>query len=104
MGRPRLTPGAVERTETTVGPIAVEVVEPLRVLRLRVGDNPYGLRADLTFTARTAAIEEPRFTHRVAGRLVMDSTRLTQFGAWDGTLAIDGRTLPVGVRHHARLA
>jgi hypothetical protein len=89
----RLAP--VERTETTVGPIAVEVVEPLRVLRVRVGDNAHGVTANLTFTARTAPIEEPRFTHRVAGRLVMDSTRLTQFGAWDGTIGIEGRTLPI---------
>jgi hypothetical protein len=84
----RLAP--LERTETTIGPISVEVIEPLRVLRLHVGDNAYGLRADLTFTGRTAAIEEPRFTHRVAGRLFMDATRLTQFGAWSGALTVDG--------------
>ena len=89
----RLAP--TERTETTVGPITVEVVEPLRVLRLRVGANPHGLAADVTFTARTAAIEEPRFTHRVAGRLVMDSTRLTQFGAWGGTITVAGATVDV---------
>src|SRR5262245_26737103 len=39
----------VERTETRVGPIEVEVVEPLRVLRVRVARNPHGLEADLTF-------------------------------------------------------
>ncbi len=89
----RLAP--IERTETTVGPITVEVVEPLRTLRLRVADNDYGVAANLTFAARTSPIEEPRFTHRVHGRLVMDSTRLTQFGAWDGSLAIDGTTIPI---------
>jgi hypothetical protein len=87
----RLAP--VERTETTVGPITVEVVEPLRTLRLRIGDNDHGVRADLTFTARTAPIEEPRFTHRVHGRLVMDSTRLTQFGTWQGSLTVDGASI-----------
>lgn len=89
----RLAP--TERTETTVGPITVEVVEPLRVLRVRVGANDHGVGADLTFRARTAPIEEPRFTHRVAGRLVMDSTRLTQFGAWEGTLTVDGTTTAI---------
>ncbi|MEB2285710.1 MAG: hypothetical protein B6D46_09125 [Polyangiaceae bacterium UTPRO1] len=82
----RLAP--IERTETTVGPITVEVVEPLRTLRVRVAENAHGLAADLVFRARTAAIEEPRFTHRVAGRLVMDSTRLTQFGTWEGRLTV----------------
>ncbi|MCC6763658.1 MAG: hypothetical protein IT293_03265 [Deltaproteobacteria bacterium] len=90
----RLAP--CERTETAVGPITVEVVEPLRALRVRVAENPYGIAAELTFRARTAPIEEPRFTHRVAGRLVMDSTRLTQFGAWEGTLAVDGTRRPIG--------
>src|SRR5204862_605313 len=90
----RLAP--TERTETTVGPITVEVVEPLRVLRLQVADNDVGLRADLTFAARTAAIEEPRFTHRVAGRLVMDSTRLTQFGTYQGSITVGGTTVDAG--------
>src|SRR5262245_15848570 len=89
----RLAP--LERTETTAGPIAIDVVEPLRVLRVRVGENPHGLACDVTFTARTAAIEEPRFTHRVAGRLVMDSTRLTQFGSWGGSLSVDGQRIPI---------
>ena len=93
----RLAP--LERTETTVGPISVEVVEPLRTLRIRVGDNDHGVRADLTFAARTAPIEEPRFTHRVHGRLVMDSTRLTQFGAWQGSLAVDGHTIAMDPAH-----
>src|SRR5215475_11447841 len=46
----RLAP--VERAETRVGPIAIDVVEPLRVLRVRVDANPHGIEADLTFTAR----------------------------------------------------
>jgi hypothetical protein len=56
------------------------------------------VRADLTFEARTAAIEEPRFTRRIEGRLFMDATRLTQFGAWSGTLTVDGATSPVEAR------
>ncbi len=89
----RLAP--LERTETTVGPITVEVVAPLRALGVRVAENPHGLAADLVFRARTAPIEEPRFTHRVAGRLVMDSTRLTQFGAWEGRLDVGGTTVAI---------
>jgi hypothetical protein len=89
----RLAP--TERTETAVGPISVEVIEPLRSLRLRVGENAHGIAADLTFRARTAPIEEPRFTHRVNGRLMMDLTRLTQFGSWSGSLAVAGESLPI---------
>jgi len=89
----RLAP--LERTETRVGPIAVEVLEPLRRLRVRVAENDFGLAADLVFDARTQALEEPRFTFQQAGRLLMDSTRLTQFGVWTGSLECEGERIAI---------
>jgi hypothetical protein len=80
-----------ERGETRVGPIAVEVLEPMRRLRLRVTPNDAGLEADLVFEARSEAVEEPRFTARDGGRVVMDSTRFTQWGGWSGSLSAEGR-------------
>jgi len=65
---------------TAVGPITVEIVEPLRVLRVVVDAEAHGLRADLTFTARTRPVEEPRFVHRDGDRVVFDYTRMTQWG------------------------
>jgi hypothetical protein len=85
----------LDRTDLRVGPIEVEVLEPLRRLRLAVGPNESGIEADVTFTNVTAAMQEPRFT-RVAGtRVIMDYTRLTQFGAWDGWISIDGERIEV---------
>lgn len=84
----RLAP--TERTETRAGPIAVDVVRPLRTLRVRIDENPHGIAGELVFEARRAPLEEPRFVHRVDGRLVMDSTRLTQHGAFRGWISIDG--------------
>lgn len=84
-----------ERTDTRVGPLSVEVVEPLERLRLRVGENDHGLAADLLFTARAGVIEEPRFHQRVNGRVFMDSTRLTQHGAWSGWLEVAGERIDV---------
>ncbi|MEM1334784.1 MAG: hypothetical protein AAGG08_15135, partial [Actinomycetota bacterium] len=75
---------------TTVGPIEVEVIEPLAALRLVVNAPEHGLRADLTFVRRTAPIQEPHFFHQVGHRVVMDSTRMTQFGGWEGWLEVDG--------------
>lgn len=89
----RLAPA--DRRETRVGPLFVEVLEPLRALHVRVAENDSGLAADLAFYARTAAIEEPRFTWRPEGRLVMDVTRLTQFGFWEGYVRLDGREIPI---------
>lgn len=86
----------MERMDTTVGPFAVEVVEPLRRLRLRVADNPHGITADLTFTARAPAIKEPRFTWRNGPRTVMDLTRLTQNGTYSGWIELHGTRIDVG--------
>lgn len=80
----------MERMETSVGPIGVEVVEPLKRLRLRVGANAYGVSADLTFQRRAAAVEEPRFTYRVGPRTILDYTRLTQTGVYEGYIEVDG--------------
>ena len=54
-------------------PIEVEVIEPLEVLRVAVVDNPQGIAADVRFTARVAAIEEPRFTRRIGSHLTMEA-------------------------------
>jgi hypothetical protein len=81
--------------ETSVGPITVEVVQPLRALRIRVDAAAHGLRADLTFTARTRPVEEPRFVRRDGVRVAFDYTRLTQWGGWDGWVEVDGRRAAV---------
>lgn len=85
-----------ERMETRVGPINIEVIEPLARLRLEVAANPWGISGDLVFNRRAPALEEPRFLRRVGGRIFMDYTRLTQHGAWTGTLNVDGQVIDVG--------
>ena len=76
--------------EPSVGPISIEIVEPLRVNRVRVDAPAQGIVGELTFTARTPALEEPRQTRHDLERLVMDVTRATQLGTWEGTLELDG--------------
>ncbi|NND76229.1 MAG: hypothetical protein HKN44_14610 [Ilumatobacter sp.] len=84
----------VERRDAnTVGPIEVSVLDPLHALRIAVEAPEQGLRADLTFVRRCAAVEEPHFFLQVGQRVVMDSTRLTQFGGWEGWIEIDGEMI-----------
>ncbi len=78
------------RDATTVGPIEVTVLEPLSTLRITVEAPEHGVRCDLTFARRSAVIEEPHFFHQVGQRTVMDSTRMTQFGTWEGWIEVDG--------------
>jgi len=81
------------RMETVVGPIRVEVVEPLKKLRLIVEANPHEISGDLLFTARAPVLEEPRFFRRINGRVFMDYTRLTQHVSVEGTLVVAGETI-----------
>jgi hypothetical protein len=78
----------MERMALQCGPIRIEIIEPLQ--QLRVIANGEGIAADLTFTGRAFPIEEPRFTWRVGPRTVMDYTRLTQNGHYQGWIAVDG--------------
>lgn len=79
----------MERMDTLVGPIAVQVVEPLKQLRLSLAETD-GLAADILFTGRHAPIEEPRFTWRQGPRTVMDVTRMTQNMEASGSVTVDG--------------
>jgi hypothetical protein len=84
-----------DRSQMRIGPITIEVVEPLRVTRVRVDAADQGIDADVTFTARTVALEEPRQTITAGTKLVMDSTRLTQWGRWSGRIVTGGAELPI---------
>lgn len=83
-----------DRTETRAGPIEVEVESPMRRHRVVV-DGRHGVAADLTMTAITPVVEEPRFVHQIEGRTVFDYTRLTQFGRWSGWIEIDGERIEI---------
>lgn len=86
-----------ERMDLQVGPIRIEIIEPLRTLRVVVEDE-CGIAADLRFEGRSFPIEEPRFTHRIGPRTFMDYIRLTQNGRISGWITVDGRRvdLPKG--------
>lgn len=75
-----------ERTDLSVGPFRIEIAEPMRRTRVVLDDNESGLACDLTFSARTSAIEECRQVLWSGARKVMDCTRFDLFGRWSGTI------------------
>jgi hypothetical protein len=85
----------VDRGQTKVGPLTIDVVEPLRVTRVRADAADLGIDADVTFTARSVALEEPRQTLTSGTKTVMDSTRMTQWGTWSGRITAAGTELPI---------
>jgi hypothetical protein len=76
-----------ERTDMSVGPMRIEITEPLRSTRVILDDNETGLTCDLTFSARTAPIQEARQTLWAGTRRAMDATRFDIFGVWNGTVS-----------------
>jgi hypothetical protein len=85
----------LEPTDLNVGPFAIEVLEPMRRIRVAIDDNDTGISADLTFTARTACVEEGRQIRTHGRRPIMDVTRFAQFGKWEGEIEYDGKTVPI---------
>ncbi len=80
----------MERMDLVVGPIRIEVIEPLKTVRLIV-DNHEGISAELTFTGRSAPLQEPRFTRRNGARMFMDLTRFTVNCRVTGWIEVDGK-------------
>lgn len=85
----------MERMDLHVGPIKIDVVEPLKKLRVVIDASDQGIEADLLFTGRADAIKEPRFTYRNGPRTLLDYTRLTQSGAYEGQLKLNGQTFDI---------
>lgn len=85
-----------ERLEcTTVGPISIDVVTPMKQHRICVDMADNGIRADVTFTATSLPYEEPPFLVRAGNRTTMKYTRLTQLGQWNGWIEVDGDRIDI---------
>jgi hypothetical protein len=92
----------MERMDLEVGPIRIEIIEPLQRLRVTIAETD-GISACLDFDGLAFPIEEPRFIHRFGPRAFMDYTRMTQGGRYSGWIEVDGVRVPlhpetVGVR------
>lgn len=84
-----------DRATLRVGPVAIEILEPLRRLRVTV-DETDGIAAELTVTGTHFPIEEPRFVHRIGPRTFMDYTRLSQACTVQGSVTVDGERVQLG--------
>ena len=73
-----------DRLDTRAGPLRVEVLEPLRRLRIIVEDTGSGISADLEYRASIPAYLEPRHFIREHGRILIDTERYSQVGHWHG--------------------
>jgi hypothetical protein len=84
-----------DRGESRVGPFRIEVLEPLRRLRVVLEPNPHGLDFDLVFEGAMPAWQEPRHFIRRHGRVLFDTSRFAQTGCWSGRLHVAGERFEV---------
>lgn len=86
------TSGALgsDRMDQAVGPYRIEVIEPLRSLRVTCEAPELGLVLDVTFEGFSEATEEPRHNYMVDGKVVLDACRFVQTGTWTGTAVVNG--------------
>ncbi len=86
---------SAEPSDLDVGPFKLAILEPMGRHRLVIEANETGIECDLVFTPKTGVIPEGRQTLRNARHLVMDATRIDQFGYWQGKIKVDGREIEV---------
>ncbi len=82
-----------DRLDLSVGPIRITIDKPIERTTITIAENDGPISGRMTMTARHFPIEEPRFTRRVGTRLLMDVTRMTGNGDWEGALTVDGQSL-----------
>ena len=79
-----------------VGPFRVEVIEPLRKLRLVLEKNDSGVEFDILWEGTSPAVLEEHHSAEVRGRRMTDQSRYSQPGLSKGSLAGWGKTWDVG--------
>ncbi len=81
--------------QSYVGPLQIDVVSPMRVLRCHAPANEHGISYDLTFRGATGTIDEGRLRVEREGLAYIDQTRFMQYGTWEGWIEIDGQRINV---------
>ena len=84
-----------DRMDTSVGPFRIEVVEPLRSLRVVCDAPDLELSCDLRWDGVFEPWIEPRHYSRKHGRVVFDTSRFAQNGRWTGWLRVGEDTIEV---------
>lgn len=91
--------------ELDVGPLRLEIVEPMHHQRLVLGDNDQDVSFDVTIEATHEPFFESPDIHYRRGRLLNHVLRYTQLGHAEGVLRVDGREIGVqrwyAVRDHS---
>jgi hypothetical protein len=95
-------PLGLDRSDLSVGPLRIEIIDPFTEWRLSLGDNPQGLRFDLRWRDTKRAVFQ-RATFEIPGllstRLYHDWAGYETFGTIEGSVVFRGKTLRLDPAH-----
>ena len=82
--------------DMSTGPFRIEIQEAMKTLRIVLDENDTGISANLVWIPRTAHFAEDHqtLTPQQIGRWMM-STRMNQFGFWQGELRLPNKTITI---------
>ncbi|GAB2849336.1 hypothetical protein GCM10022221_55950 [Actinocorallia aurea] len=83
-----------DRLNQHVGPYRIEVLEPLRRLRVVLAETE-GIALDLTWEGSFDVVQEQPHLMRTGSRITLDAQRFAQVGTWSGTVTVDGEEIAV---------
>jgi hypothetical protein len=83
-----------DRLNQRVGGYRIEVIEPLRKLRV-VLEETEGIAADLTWEGSFDVVQEQPHILRHGSRVTLDAQRFAQVGTWSGSIVVDGEEIAV---------
>ena len=91
-----------ELTDLRVGPMQVEILEPMRRIRVSLSDAPVDLGFALEFEGLDEPLLETPYEHRKFGHLINHLVRYTQICRASGWIRHDGQEQPVDGWHAMR--
>lgn len=84
-----------DRMNQEIGPYRIEVIDPLKELRVVCAADDLGISFDLRWTGAFPAVQEQPHLWRTGNKATLDASRFAQTGNWEGTLKVDGTTFDV---------
>jgi hypothetical protein len=97
----RFSDALTERSlDQKVGGYQIDVVSPLERLRVRCASPDGSLDFDLHWTGSFPAVQEDTHLLLTGNRPILDASRFSQVGTWEGALSVGGRefTVTAGAR------
>jgi hypothetical protein len=85
----------LEPSEIQVGPFRIDIIEPMKSLRVTLDDNETGLACQLDWIPRTASFAEGHQRTIRDSPIQMHATRFNQFGFWQGEIRYAGQSLQI---------